>query len=143
MIIAVDFDGTLCDHRFPEIGQEVPGAFVWLKHFQDCGVRLILWTMRSDLISDARSCEGHAADRQYLTEAVEWCKERGVTFWGVNSNPEQKSWTQSPKQYAHIYIDDAALGCPLREMPRAGSRPAVDWAVVGPLVARKLQEPTP
>lgn len=138
-IIAIDFDGTLCDHRFPDIGGEVPGAFACLREFQEAGAKLILWTMRSDLIADARSIEGHAADRAYLTEAVEWCKARGVTFWGVNSNPEQSSWTLSPKQYAHIYIDDAAFGCPLRDFPRAGSRPVVDWSIVGPSVMQLLR----
>lgn len=146
-IIAIDFDGTLCEHRFPEIGQEVPGAFRWLKEFESHGARLILWTMRSDLRNphdnNTGPTPGANADRDYLTEAVNWCKERGVTFWGVNQNPDQHSWTQSPKQYAHIYIDDAAFGCPLREMPRAGSRPAVDWDVVGPAVLNTLTKGTP
>lgn len=143
MIIAVDFDGTLCEHRFPEIGMEVPGAFACLRAMQDAGAKLILWTMRSDLRNPADNGSGPTpganADRDYLTEAVEWCRSRGVTFWGVNENPEQKSWTQSPKQYAHLYIDDAAFGCPLRDMPRAGSKPAVDWSIVGPAVMKMLE----
>lgn len=138
-IIAIDFDGTLVDHRFPKIGGEVPGAFSWLLEFQQAGAKLILWTMRSDLIADAESCEGHKADRSYLTEAVEFCRARGVEFWGVNQNPEQSSWTLSPKQYAHIYVDDAALGCPLRDFARAGSRPVVDWEIVGPTVMKILR----
>ena len=46
--IAVDFDGTIVDHVFPEIGAAVPGAFKWLKRFKEAGATLILWTMRSD-----------------------------------------------------------------------------------------------
>lgn len=129
MIIAVDFDGTIVDHRFPDIGQESPGAIKWLKAFQDAGAKLILWTMRSD----------GSVDETPLADAVAFCRERGLEFWGVNANPEQASWTQSPKVYAHVYIDDAALGCPLRENPRAGGRPFVEWDIVGPLVMASLE----
>lgn len=138
-IIAIDFDGTICDHRFPDIGAPVPGAFEWMKRFQEAGALLMLWTMRSDMLApEQRSPEGHSADRNHLTEAVEFCRANGVEFWGINENPQQRSWTGSPKQYAHIYIDDAAFGCPLREMPRVGSRPAVDWSIVGPAVLALL-----
>lgn len=142
-IIAIDFDGTLCEHRFPEIGMEVPGAFDWLRQFQAAGARLILWTMRSDRRAIASSPEGHTADRGYLTEAIEWCRARGVEFWAHNRNPEQSDWTDSPKAYAQIYIDDAAHGCPLREMPRMGARPAVDWSIVGPAVLARITKETP
>lgn len=128
MIIAIDFDGTLVDHRFPDIGDEVAGAFEWLKRFQEAGAKLILWTMRSD----SQECG------PVLTQAVEFCRSRGVEFWSVNGNPQQSSWTQSPKCYAHIYVDDAAFGCPLREFPRSGSRPVVDWELVGPPVLAML-----
>jgi len=142
-IIAVDFDGTLCDHQFPEIGTEVPGAFHWLREFQAAGAKLILWTMRSDLRNPQDKGDGPTpgakADQDYLRAAVEWCRARGVEFWGVNHNPQQATWTASPKVYAHIYIDDAAFGCPLRDMPRAGSRPAVDWSRVGPAVMDMLR----
>lgn len=140
-IIAVDFDGTLCDHRFPDIGGEVPGAFQWLREFNEAGARLILWTMRSDMRSDSKSVEGHKADRDYLGEAVAWCRDRGVEFWAVNSHPGQESWTVSPKAYAHIYIDDAAFGCPLRDYPRMGSRKVVDWSIVGPAVLEIIRSP--
>lgn len=124
MIIAIDFDGTLVDHRFPDIGDEVPGAFDWLKRFQEAGARLILWTMRSD----------GREHGDVLSSAVEFCRARGIEFWAVNGNPQQSSWTQSPKCYAHAYIDDAAIGCPLRELPRSGAKPAVDWDKIGPIV---------
>jgi FMN phosphatase YigB (HAD superfamily) len=131
MIIAIDFDGTLCDHRFPEIGNEVPEAFKYLKEFQEAGAKLVLWTMRSD---------GREDGFNPLTEAIEWCKERGIEFWSHNSNPEQSSWTSSPKCYAHLYIDDAAFGCPLKTNPRSGGRPFVDWNVVGPMVMEMIQK---
>ena len=119
-IVAVDFDGTLVEHIYPAIGREVPGAFAWLRKFQAADIKLILWTMRS---------------HKELAEAVDFCRDRGVEFWGINENPDQHSWTTSPKQYAQLYIDDAAVGCPL--IP-AGLRPIVDWRVVGPYVMHRF-----
>ncbi len=133
MIVAIDFDGTIVEHRFPDIGRPVPGAFEWMKKFQQAGARLILWTMRSD----GRTGEGKE-NGPVLTEAVEFCRNNGVEFWGVNTNPEQKSWTCSPKCYAHLYVDDAALGCPLAESKEMGARPMVDWSVVGPAVLKGI-----
>lgn len=119
MIIAVDFDGTLAEHEFPDIGEEVADAR---------GAQLILWTMRSD-------GQSHGA---VLTQAVGWCRERGIEFHSVNCNPSQSSWTQSPKCYANIYVDDAASGCPLHENPRMGGRDFVDWEKLGPMVMALL-----
>ena len=117
LTIAIDFDGTLCEHEYPNIGAEVPGAFKWLRHFEREGARLMLWTMRSG---------------RPLEEAVAWCLDRDIAFWGVNENPEQHTWTDSKKQYAHLYIDDAAAGCPLKRVNTG--RPFVDWAKAGPMV---------
>lgn len=122
-IIAVDFDGTIVDHRYPDIGNPVPGAIKWMKEFLASGASLILWTMRS---------------REELDAAVTYCRDQGVTFWGVNRNPGQHLWTDSPKVYAHVYIDDAAFGCPLLENPRSGGRPYVDWDQVGPKIMQSL-----
>jgi hypothetical protein len=116
-IIAVDFDGTLVEHRYPGIGPDVPGAFDWCTRLQQGGALLLLWTMR---------------DGAQLDEAVEHCRARGVQFWGVNGNPQQRSWTASPKAYAHAYIDDAAVGCPLVLPTVPGRRAFVDWSLVGP-----------
>jgi hypothetical protein len=129
MNIAIDFDGTIADHVFPDIGKAVPGAFKWLKKFQKAGARLILWTMRSD----GQECG------DVLTAAVEFCRKNGIEFFGINGNPEQHSWTTSPKVYAHIYVDDAAFGCPLRDNPRMGGRPFVDWDAVGPAILAQLE----
>lgn len=130
--IALDFDGTLVEHQFPDIGPEVPEAFDWLRRYRAAGARLILWTMRSD-----GRCGAGKANGPVLTEAVEFCRARGVEFWGVNVNPEQAAWTQSPKAYAHVYVDDMAAGCPLTGLPR---RPYVDWRLVGPAVMAMLME---
>ena len=110
-IFGIDFDGTIAMHEYPRIGPEVPGAIETLKALMDRGHKLILWTMRSG---------------RELEEAVQWCDERGVVFWGVNENHDQRTWTKSPKAYCHAYIDDAALGCPL-EAGVYNARPYVDW----------------
>jgi hypothetical protein len=123
MIIAVDFDGTIVEHKFPEIGAPLPGVFPWLRAWQDAGARLILYTMRSDDREDGRN---------YLTEAVEFCRQHGIEFWAVNQNPEQHTWTKSPKVYAQMYVDDAAFGCPV--VSSNEGRPSVDWSRVGPAV---------
>ena len=98
--IAVDFDGTIVEHKYPEIGKVKPFAFETLKALESEGYRLILWTSR----------EGKRQD-----EAVEFCKERGLVFYAVNSNHppgylfEGKS-NASKKLVADIYIDDHNLG---------------------------------
>lgn len=138
-IIAVDFDGTIVEHEYPSIGLAVPGAFEALKEFQEAGAHLVLLTMRSDYRKDHAKTEGHP-----LREAVEFCRAHGLEFWAVNENPEQGLWTGSPKVYAHAYIDDAAIGCPLRESRRAGNtRPCVDWEKMRVLVAERLAPKAP
>ena len=118
-IIAVDFDGTVVTHEYPEVGADIPHAVRVLKRLNDVDVKIIVWTMRCG---------------EYLEkDAANWFNERDIKVWAYNSNPEQSDWTESPKCYAQLYIDDAALGCPLI-YPRAG-RPYVDW-----LKAEKLLE---
>jgi len=120
MYICVDFDGTLVDHRYPDIGEPVPGAINWLKRLYRHGARLILFTMRSD-----------SADATYLSDAVSYLEANGVKLYGINNNPDQLSWTDSPKAYGDVYIDDSAFGCPLFH-PKGFARPCVDWKKIGP-----------
>jgi len=97
MIIAVDFDGTIVEHKHPEIGEELLFAFSTLKELQKQGHQLILWTYRS----------GEALDK-----AVEFCRKNGVEFYAVNKNyPEEKLDNSiSRKIYADVYIDDRNVG---------------------------------
>jgi hypothetical protein len=128
-IIAVDFDGTCVSHAFPDIGKEI-GAPPVLQRLVAEGAFLILWTMRSG---------------QPLDEACLWFKKHSIPLWGVNENPEQWRWTQSPKAYAHLYIDDAALGTPLIRPKDA--RPHVDWPtledILFPKPARRKRRTAP
>ncbi len=111
-IIAVDFDGTCVTHEYPKVGRDIGAAKV-LKEMSDAGHRIILFTMRSG---------------KELEDAVKWFTDNDIPLFGVNINPEQHKWTSSPKPYAHIYIDDAALGCPL--IYEGNDRPYVDWIKV-------------
>lgn len=131
--IAVDFDGTCVEHHFPDVGPDVPGAVEILRELSAAGAKLILWTMRS---------------QGGLNDARVWFGRHNISLSGLNHNPGQHRWTNSPKAYAKIYIDDAALGCPLipgrtaRKEVEDGTitdgviRPMVDWQAV----ARMLEK---
>jgi len=121
-VIGLDFDGTVVKHKFPAIGEEVPYCLDVLKALQSAGHKIVLNTMRSDRPEGA-----------FLTDAVNFLAERGIELWGINENPNQKNWTTSPKVYANLYIDDAALGVPLKQ-DSEDERPFVDWKTVGEML---------
>lgn len=112
--IGVDFDGTCVTHEYPDVGADI-GAEPVLHRLVSAGHQLVLFTMRSG---------------RELADAVQWFHDRDLPLHGVNHNPDQSSWTSSPKAYAKIYIDDAALGCPLIHKSSAARRPFVDWLEV-------------
>ena len=132
MEICIDFDGTCVTHEFPKVGKDI-GAVPVLKRLIEHGHNLILFTMRSD-IDNPKSEEYGIIPKggKYLTDAVNWFKENGIDLYGINMNPTQQGWTHSPKAYAQLYIDDAALGCPLsvEYIDGQDSRTYVDWESV-------------
>jgi len=98
MKIAVDFDGTIVEHRYPLIGEEKLFAFETLKQLQKLGHLLILWTFRTG---------------KELDEAIEFCRNRGVEFYAVNKSfPEEEfdPETISRKIDADVFIDDRNVG---------------------------------
>ena len=115
MIIAVDFDGTIVEHRYPAIGNEQPFAIETLKKLSEEGHRLILWTVR----------EG-----RLLEEAVMFCRERGLEFYAVNRDyPEEEKNRNnhfSRKLKADLWIDDRNLG----GLP--------DWGTIYEMIHHKL-----
>lgn len=119
VIIAVDFDGTIVTHEYPRIGKDI-GAIPVLKRLVDESHLLILYTMR---------------DEDELDEAQAYIHSFGIHLYGVNVNPNQKKWTDSPKAFANLYIDDAALGIPLKN-PMNGKQSYVDWEKVEDLLER-------
>lgn len=115
MIIAVDFDGTIVQHKYPKIGKELPFAIKTLMLMQQRGHKLILWTYRTG---------------KELQEAVNFCTKKGLTFYAVNSNYEGEEFDDSVsrKILADIYIDDRnLLGIP-------------EWGKIFELVTEKERE---
>ena len=113
MTIAVDFDGTIVEHRYPEIGREIPFATDTLKLLAKEGHRLILWSVR----------EGRLLD-----EAVEWCRERELEFYAVNKDyPEETKEDNnfSRKLKVEMFIDDRNVG----GLP--------DWGIIYKMISEK------
>lgn len=113
MVIAVDFDGTIVEHRYPKIGKTLPFAFETLKSLVEEGHLLIMWTYRSG---------------KYLDEAVEFCKKNGLEFYSVNKNNPNEKYNSSisRKILADIYIDDRNFnGFP-------------GWGIIGQQLLKKI-----
>lgn len=126
MDICIDFDGTCVTHEFPKVGMDI-GAVPVLKALIDKGHRLILFTMRSNVVNAKSSENNEEHTGNFLDDAVNWFKENDIRLFGINNNPDQNSWTTSPKAYGQLYIDDAALGCPLLFNPEFSERGYVNW----------------
>ena len=104
MTIAVDFDGTIVEHRYPAIGKELPFATATLRQLMADGHKLLLWSVR----------EGDT-----LREAIEWCNERGVRFYAANTYLDEddnesidtmdKNPNFSRKLKVDCFIDDRAI----------------------------------
>jgi len=97
MIIAVDFDGTIVEHKYPAIGREIPFAIETLLKLQEKEHRLILWTYRAG---------------KELDEAVEFCHSKGLEFYAINRNYPEEEFDSSisRKILADMYIDDRNVG---------------------------------
>lgn len=114
MVIAVDFDGTIVEHRYPAIGKEIPFAIATLKQLISDGHRLVLWSVR----------EG-----KLLEEAVNYCRERGIEFYAVNKDFEEEDGRgrhYSRKLKADLFIDDRNVG----GLP--------DWGIIYTLIQRRI-----
>lgn len=118
MIIAVDFDGTIVEHRYPQIGKKIPFAIETLKKLQAEHHQLILWTVR----------EG-----KLLREAVEYCRSNGIVFSAVNSNIVSGSQEKMPSPSGHckkviadLFIDDRNVG----GLP--------DWGLIYKMITEQL-----
>lgn len=134
MKICIDFDGTCVTHEYPHIGSDI-GAAPVLKKIVEAGHDLILFTMRCDTNKYQRGNGKELVESlpgEYLSHAANWFKENNIPLFGINTNPEQKTWTTSPKAYGQLYIDDAALGIPL--IYDKHKRPFVDWSKVEELL---------
>lgn len=115
MNIAIDFDGTIVEHKYPEIGREIPFAIETLKKIQNDGHRLILWSCRTGSL---------------LQDAVDYCRERGLEFYAANLDfPEEdveNNANYSRKLKVDMFIDDRNLG----GLP--------DWGTIYQMIKNKL-----
>lgn len=95
--IAVDFDGTIVEDKYPNIGKPMMFAFETLELLQKDGHRLILWTYR------------HGAE---LEEAVEFCRKKNIEFYAVNKSFPEEPFNESTRRKlnADIFIDDRNVG---------------------------------
>ncbi len=97
LVIAVDFDGTLCENAYPFIGEPCYETIEWMKELRRNGHKVILWTCR---------------DGMNLVYAIVWCAEQGLFFDAVNDNLEshkKKYKGNSRKILADLYIDNKAI----------------------------------
>lgn len=117
MIIAVDFDGTIVEHKYPMIGKEIPFATATLRQLMKDGHKLILWSVR----------EG-----DLLQEAVDWCEKRGVRFYAVNADLDEDGADKAGSEHfsrkvkAHMFIDDRNLG----GLP--------DWGTIYKMISKRM-----
>ena len=109
MVIALDFDNTLCIGGFPNLGEPRMWLIEKAKHWRENGHKLILWTCREDVLPGERCV---FKPRLYLTEAVDFCRSFGLEFDAVNAsideieNPEYRF---ARKIFADMYIDDKSV----------------------------------
>lgn len=110
MKIAIDFDGTIVEHRYPDIGREIPFATATIRMLIEQGHQVFLWSVR----------EG-----EYLDAAVQWCAKRGIEFYAVNANYPGET-TDDPhysrKLKADLFIDDRNMGG------------LIDWGVIAEMI---------
>ena len=109
LTFAVDFDGTVVRHRYPNIGDDIPHAVRVLKRIVAAGHKIIINTVRGN--------------NTYIHDAIDWYEKHNIPLYGINKNPEQ-TWTDSNKVYANFIIDDTAIGTPLCF---DNGDPYVDW----------------
>lgn len=101
--IAVDFDGTLCENKFPDIGAPKPLVIEYIKRQAAAGAHIILYT-----------CRENGTKRNLLDEALQFCAEQGIKLYAVNENPDNTFPEEygtsfgGRKVFADIYIDDKA-----------------------------------
>lgn len=120
MYICVDFDGTCVSNEYPKVGKDI-GSVPVLRKLVENKHDLILFTMRGG---------------RELNDAIRWFNSNGLPLFGINVNPTQHKWTDSPKAYGHLYIDDAALGAPLLHTTES-SKPFIDWSAVEKILRNK------
>ncbi len=98
MILAIDFDGTIVEDQFPEVGKMIPGASEAINQLYADGYTIIIWSCRTGIKK---------------TRAIEWLVMNGIKFHRFNescpTNIALHGGKDTRKVYANIYIDDRML----------------------------------
>lgn len=96
-IIAIDFDGTIVEDRYPEIGKLKDGAKGAIHSLKKDGYKLILWTSRTGI---------------HLARAVEFLAKEGITFDEINNSCKdnvKEFGNDTRKIFADVYVDDKCV----------------------------------
>lgn len=120
LILAIDFDGTLVEGKFPKIGRDLGGLF-WLSQLKALGCEMILWTCRVD---------------QRLEEAIDWLALHGYSdiITKVNERADAMQWPDDPRKvFANFYVGDRTLGAPLVKGTHH-----YDWEKAGPMLIKAV-----
>ena len=128
MTINIDFEGTCTTQSFPKTGKSI-GEEIILKELVDNGHDRILFTMRWD-------CP-NSPDINYVSPAVTQFQENNIELYGIQKDPEQESWTTSPKSCAQLMIDDSAIDCPLKIDGNLSLKPFADGDKIRELLIEK------
>lgn len=106
MIIAIDFDGTIVEHMWPEIGPLRTNAVEVIRRLNTEGHRILIWTCRTSQILDRIQLPS----RSTVFHAKEFLDDHGIPYHAINNNDPRSDFQPSPKIYADLYIDDKQLG---------------------------------
>lgn len=133
--IAIDFDGTCVENNFPDIGADI-GAAPVLKELISKGCKLILFTMRCnhDFNPESKDPRIKNIKGNFLDDAICWFKKNDIPLYGIQKDPNQETWTSSPKVFADIIIDDTAIGIPTIIK---NNKYHVDWEAVRKILIDK------
>ena len=120
MLIYLDFDGTVVEHAYPEIGADNPSALGVIRRLQDAGHHIILNTYRADLNDGS------------LEEAINYLNHPGRNLLPITEhtalkiNPPAWNWDQAVKENT-LFIDDVSSGTPMIPNRRLPYGQQVDW----------------
>lgn len=128
MNIYLDFDGTVVEHDYPQIGSLNPNSLEVIKKLQDAGHNIILNTMRVEF------------DDGSMQEALDFINmNESVTGIKIEQQTEQKIYPPKwnlDKIENDIFIDDIASNIPLIKAPVVGGF-MVDWIEIEKQLKRK------
>ena len=97
LVIAIDFDGTICDLSFPEVGRMKLDADTYINMLYDEGHHILIHTCRTGI---------------YEGLAQTFLKEQEIHYHYINSNMPymiELYGQDCRKLSADIYIDDKCL----------------------------------